>query len=381
MCECGPDDGVDLPLDVGECDPARQDQVRCVKGADPRLISLDRGTAHQPASGASPPPQSQTVRPSGLARRTSGQVPDPRCARCKSLRTSRGSNVRCPLHEGKPLPLLSARTVAYAHAVLRSALSDAVDDQIVARNVATLVHPPSGRSREIQPLTDTEVAQLLAEAVDDRLSVLWLTMLSLGLRLGEALALRWEDLDLVKGTVSISRSLQRQRGAADPVTGLRRGKLIESSPKTSAGTAMLPVPAVLLDALARHRESQREARAAALVWADPGLVFTTTIGSSLEPRNVHRAWTGLSDRAGVRRSRPHDLRHTTATFLLAEGIDLKVIQKTLRHSRYQTTADTYAHVAAEVQTRGAMAMDRVLRQVAPDGGRSGVATSTATERR
>lgn len=142
-------------------------------------------------------------------------------------------------------------------------------------------------------MTDTEVALLLAEAADDRLSVLWLTMLSLGLRLGEALALRWEDLDLVNDTVSISRSLQRQRGVADPVTGLRRGKLVESSPKTSAGTAVLPVPAALAAALDRHRDSQRAARAAALVWADPGLAFTTTIGSPLEPRNVHRAWTLL----------------------------------------------------------------------------------------
>jgi integrase len=238
-----------------------------------------------------------------------------------------------------------------------------------------MVTAPSGRRREIRPLDDEEAARLLATAADDRLGILWLTMLALGLRLGEALGLRWEDLDLDVGTVAIHRTLQRQRGERDGETGRRQGRLVESTPKTEAATAVLPLPIALGEALRRHRAAQNRARLAATFWSDPTMVFTTRVGTPLEPRNVHRAWTALSDRARVRRSRPHDLRHTTATFLLAEGVDLKVIQKTLRHSRYQTTADTYAHVADSLQVRAATAMDGVLKHLAPD--QRGAATSAA----
>lgn len=99
------------------------------------------------------------------------------------------------------------RTVAYLHGILRNALAQAVRDELLARNPVTLVRPPRHRSPTITPLSVPEAEQLLTVTSQDRLAALWLVLLTLGLRRGEALALRWKDLDLEAQTVTISRSL------------------------------------------------------------------------------------------------------------------------------------------------------------------------------
>src|SRR5262249_15404037 len=264
---------------------------------------------------------------------------------------------------GRPL---SARTVSYAHAVLRNALNDAMRDELVPRNVAALVEAPTARPLEVQPLSEDEARQLLATAAEDRLRTLWLVLLSLGLRRGEALGLRWDDLDLDEGTVTIRRSLQRVRTGETTPSGRRRGELVEVPPKTLKSTATIALPEFLVTALRDHWKAQAEERLAAVAWVDPGLVFTTQVGTALEPRNVNRSWEALWSRAGVRRVRLHDLRHSAATFMYAAGADLKLIQTTLRHSRLSTTSDIYAHVFADVQRQAAEHMDGVLRQISGD---------------
>jgi integrase len=122
------------------------------------------------------------------------------------------------------------------------------------------------------------------------------------------------------------------------------------------------LPDSLVGALREHRMAQAAERLAAVAWADPGLVFTTRVGTALEPRNVREA----VHQAGVRRMRLHDLRHSAASFMLAAGVDLKVIRTTLRHSRLSTTGDTYAHVLGDVQRQAAERMDKVLRQLGGD---------------
>jgi integrase len=202
------------------------------------------------------------------------------------------------------------------------------------------------------------------------LGVLWLLMLGVGLRRGEALALRWSNLDLETGTVTIAKSLQRRRTGEVTPSGRRRGELLEVDPKTEASAATIALPEPVIESLRAHRRAQLVARMAARVRVDAGLVFTTGIGSALEPRNVNRAWDALCAPAGVRHLRVHDLRHATATFMLAEGVDLKVIQATLRHSRLSTTADVYAHVLAEVQRAGADRMGGMLTRLGPATGRA-----------
>lgn len=254
---------------------------------------------------------------------------------------------------------LSARTQAYCFAILRKALNDAVDDELIRRNPALRVAPPVAEKRELEPLTKDEIGKLLGAAAGHRLWAYWLVTLALGLRRGEGLGLRWEDVDLQRGTVKLQLSVQRLRGDLDEVTGRRRGKLVSKSLKTQASKATMALPASAVEALKQHRKAQKIERLAAKVWVDEGLVFTTRVGTPIEPRNVNRAWDAICDRAEVRRVRIHDLRHACASLLLGQ-VDLKVIQTTLRHTRLSTTADVYTHVLDDVQREAAEGMETVL---------------------
>ncbi|WP_226899175.1 tyrosine-type recombinase/integrase [Nonomuraea phyllanthi] len=270
-----------------------------------------------------------------------------------------------PGEDPPPVELLSARTVNYCHAVLRAALNSALKDELISRNVAELVEPPSGRSARGTALTAEEAEKLFSEAVNDRWGVLWLTILGLGLRRGEALSLRWEDVDLEAGVVNVGPSLQRLRGDVDQETGRRRGQLAVVKGKTDGSTASMAIPATLITVLKQHCKEQAVERLAAEYWADPGWVFTTHVGTPVEPRNANRSWTALCDRAGIvrpdgQRIRIHDLRHTAATWLHAAGLDMQGIKGALRHSRLATTSDIYTHLSAEVQRKAADSMDGAL---------------------
>ncbi|MHB8449833.1 MAG: tyrosine-type recombinase/integrase [Mycobacteriales bacterium] len=290
----------------------------------------------------------------------------PRCSACAATRWRDPKLGYCPRHiervRAADWPKLSARTVAYCHAIVRAALADAVDDELLARNVAVLVSPPTGPRRPAQPLTPAEAGRLVAAASTDPLVVLWLLLLGTGLRRGEALGLRWRAVDLEAATIRVERSLQRLRAPAQVGQPARRvGRLVEVTPKTVASAATVPLPALVTEALRAHREAQAAARASAPAWVDPDLVFTTGVGTALEPRNVNRAWAALCERAGIRQVRLHDLRHSTASFLLLQGVDIKVVQTILRHSRLATTADQYTHVLDQLHTQAAQRMDDFLR--------------------
>jgi integrase len=253
---------------------------------------------------------------------------------------------------------LSPRTLQYLHAVLRLALEQARRDDLVVRNVAGLVAGPKVQRAEIAPLTPEEAGRLFAQAATDRLSPLWLLVTALGLRRGEALALRWEDVDLDRGHLQVKATVQHVGG-----------KLVRTEmPKTKSSRRALPLPAVVVDALRAHRAAQVEERLASEVWIDDALVFTTRIGTPLEPRNVLRSFHVLCDRAKVRRVRIHDLRHAAASFMLLQGVDMRVVMGTLGHSRLATTSDLYTHLLEPVQRAAADRMDDLLRQVTPPSG-------------
>ena len=260
-----------------------------------------------------------------------------------------------PAARGRPL---SARTVAYLHGILRNALAQAVRDELLPRNPVTLVRPPRHRSPTIVPLSVDEAQRLLTVTSQDRLAALWLVLLTLGLRRGEALALRWNDIDLDNQTVTISRSLQRLINYDD--TGKTSTKLVEAAPKTNGSSATLPLPGRLTDVLREHRANHRRERLAARQWARPDLVFTTVIGSPLEPRNTSRTFDLLCRQAGLRKLRLHDLRHSSASFLLLQGVDLKTVQTMLRHTRLATTADLYLHVHPQMQREAGNRLENLL---------------------
>lgn len=245
---------------------------------------------------------------------------------------------------------LSARTVAYIRSVLGIALARALKLGLVHRNVVDLVDRPNVARCEIQPLTVEQSRALLVAAKDHRLGALFSVALALGLRKGEALGLRWTDVDFDAASVVISGALQRIGGS-----------LVRTETKNNASRRMLRVPAATLKSLREHRVRQMEERlAAGDKWRDSGLVFTTTVGTPLDPRNVLRHFARVLAAAGIAHVRFHDLRHSCATLLLAQGVSARVVQDILGHSAIRVTMDVYSHVMPSMRADAARAMDSIL---------------------
>ncbi|MGW0703224.1 tyrosine-type recombinase/integrase [Streptomyces sp. NPDC002867] len=250
---------------------------------------------------------------------------------------------------------LSALTVTYVHSVLKSALEHAVREDELPRNVARNVKTTTHQPRRFHPLTAAEARQFLDVARTDRLHALYELALRTGLRKGELLGLHWEDLDLNAGTASIRRSLQRTR----------TGGLTHLPTKTRASERRIALPTECLHSLKEHRGWQdQERETAGAHWSDSGLVFTTPTGRPLDPANLTRRFRSFLNRAGLRRIRFHDLRHSTATLLLEQGIDLVVIKELLGHAHIGVTAGVYAHVRLRLQRQ---AIDTLSNALSPTG--------------
>ncbi|MEU0704514.1 tyrosine-type recombinase/integrase [Streptomyces bacillaris] len=246
---------------------------------------------------------------------------------------------------------LSPLTLAYIHSVLKSALEHAVREEEIPRNVARNVRTGTPRPRRFEPLTASEARQLLTATQDHRLHALFELALHTGLRKGELLGLRWEDLDLDAGTAAIRRTLQRTAA----------GGLTTLPTKTRASERRIALPTRCAQSLKLHREQQqREREAAGTTWQDSGHVFTTAQGGAIDPTNLTRAFTALLHRAGLRRIRFHDLRHSTATLLLEQGVELVVIKELLGHAHIGVTATVYAHVRLRLQRNAIDALGTAL---------------------
>ncbi len=177
-------------------------------------------------------------------------------------------------------------SVVKIHGVLRSALSDAQRLDLVPRNVAKAAKPPSLQASKRRPLTVPEAQRLLAAASGDRLEALFVIALTMGLRRGELLGLRWSDLDPVDHVLRIERAVQRAAGQL---------RFVE--PKSQRSRRVLPVPQVAMAAFNAHRARQaRERLAAGDSWHDEDLIFASSIGTPMEPRNVNRRFDELRGR-------------------------------------------------------------------------------------
>lgn len=234
---------------------------------------------------------------------------------------------------------LSPQSVRLMHALIRNSLADAEREELVHRNAAKLVRPPSARREEVRVLTVEDARRLVGVIQGDRFEALWVCALTLGMRRGELLGLRWTDVDFGNSTLTIRQALQRVGG-----------RLVLVEPKTALSRRTVPVPPPTLTALRAHRTRQNADRlAAGAAWQDSGLVFTTHLGGPLEPRNVNRAWYTLRANADLPWLRLHDLRHACASFMLAAGASPRTVMKTLGHSQIGLTMNTYTHVLPEVE--------------------------------
>jgi integrase len=253
---------------------------------------------------------------------------------------------------------LSAATVKKMHVVLRKALSQAVSDGLIPRNAADGAKPPrtSAPGEEIRPLDSEECASFLEASRGERLETLYVVAVHCGLREGELLALRWEDVYLEPGkpAISVRRTLTRGENG--------HGWVVGASTKSGQGRRVR-LTRQAASALKDHRKRQLEERLRlAGLWQDQGLVFPNETGSLFNPSNLrNRSFKRIKTRASVREDlRFHDLRHTCATLLLSKGVNVKVVSELLGHASITITLNTYAHVLPDMQDSAADAMEAAL---------------------
>jgi integrase len=255
------------------------------------------------------------------------------------------------LYQGKLEAGLSPSTVRHLHVVLHRALNQALRWGLVPRNVSEAVDLPKLQKKEIRPLSADEARRLLEEARWDRLEALYVLAVHCGLRQGELLGLRWEDVDLEMGTLQVRRTLTTTKGGSR-----------FTAPKTAKSRRRIKLTAGAMDALRRHHDRQfAESTRLAGLWQDYGLVFATTTGTPLNPSNLtSRSFKPLLKRAGLPDIRFHDLRHTCATLLLGKGVHPKLVQELLGHATIAITLDTYSHVLPGMGDQTANAMESAL---------------------
>ena len=226
-------------------------------------------------------------------------------------------------------------------------------DGLIPRNPVASVKSPRPRRSEIKPLDREQVRTLFEAASGHRLEALYTVAVTAGLREGELLALRWEDVDL-EATVPV---LQVRRILSEA----RSGRIFEA-PKSGKGRSVR-LTRKAAAALRAHRKRQLEERMArAGLWQDQGLVFPSGVGTPLSARNLQRHFKALLERAGLPKStRFHDLlRHTCATLLLRQGVHAKYVQELLGHADIRLTLNVYSHVLPDMGDAAAGAMDDAL---------------------
>jgi integrase len=260
---------------------------------------------------------------------------------------------------------LSPRTVKHLRDALRAALNQAIGDDLIQRNVAARVKPPEMEPRALDVYTPAEARMLIEAARGHRLEALFTAATALGLRKGECLGLQWPDIDFARLALTVAHNLQRvkrvRRGDVVKAGEAKTERLLQRRPKGKK-IKSLRMPAAVAEALLRHRDRQaEERRLAGSAWKGDGkYVFTSTVGTPIEPRQLDHEFKALCDAARLRRIRFHDLRHSAASILIAQGVHPKAIQELLRHSSIQLTMDTYGHLFDEMHRETADKMDAVL---------------------
>lgn len=248
---------------------------------------------------------------------------------------------------------LSPRSVVHVRAVLRTALNQAIRLDLVSRNVAQLASPPRLDENHSLPLTVAESRAVLSCVRDTDLECIITLAISLGLRQGEILGLRWTDVDFDKGHLHVRNALCRTAGS-----------YVLAQTKTAKSQRMLALPAGAVASLQRHKVRQRKYRTIAQnEWQEeiPDLVFTTFTGRPLHSSTIHHQFNKVLDLCNLPRRPFHALRHTAATLALGQGVDLKTVSTMLGHSQISLTANTYATTLPSLLVEAAIKINDLLR--------------------
>ena len=246
-----------------------------------------------------------------------------------------------------PQPL-SPATVRQAHRILSRALKVAVQRKRLRINPAdgNSMDAPTAPDKEMNVLNAEQVRTVLETAKGDRMEARWAVALALGLRQGEALGLRWADVDLEDRVLRVRQSLQRIKGQG----------IVFGEPKSAKGRRDVALHAELVSILKAHRKRQNADRlAAGTAWHDSGLVFTQVDGKPMDPSRDSKAWRALVARAGVPAVRLHDARHSAATLALLKGVPTRVVMDMLGHSQISMTSK-YQHAVDQMKRDAADAV-------------------------
>ncbi|MFI1563729.1 tyrosine recombinase XerC [Streptomyces sp. NPDC020490] len=240
----------------------------------------------------------------------------------------------------------SRRVIQAARDALRAALSHAVAEEEISKNVASLVKVPKPRRRRIKPWSVAEAGQFLSDSLarEDPLFAAWVLVLCLGLRRGEALGLTWKSIDFETGELYVDHQIQRAGR-----------QILHRETKTEESDDFLPLPELCLKALRMRRAQQAgDRKAAGELWQNTrGLVFMTKYGTPIEPGNLTRMFALRARRAGLRVIPLRNTRHTCSSLLVALKVHPKVAQRILRHSQIAMTMEVYAE-ASEEEVRAAV---------------------------
>lgn len=251
-------------------------------------------------------------------------------------------------------------TAHQAHRTIRTALNEAVRRGHLTRNPASLAKAPRLTEEEIEPYSVEDAQRLLVAASERRNSARWAIALALGLRQGEALGLKWSDVDLDARTLTVRRGRQRPKwrhGCTKPCGRKYGGHCPDRQPlrtataetKSRAGRRSIGVPDEIVALLRKHREEQDQERSTAgQLWQDGGWLFATPTGEPVNPRTDYSEWKRLLKAAGLRDGRLHDARHTAATVLLILGVAERAVMDIMGWSN-SAMAKRYQHLTAQVR--------------------------------
>ena len=244
---------------------------------------------------------------------------------------------------------LSSSTVKKNYEIIRNSLEHAIDFGLIQNNVALKVKLPKSERKELMVWDEDEVNHFLQTAKEDRYYIVFYLAVTTGMRQGEILGLRWSDVNLKDGLLSIRQTLSHD------------GKTFINGAKTKASLRTIALSEATIKKLQNHKMiSSQEKLAIGPGYLNHNLVISTQIGSPVNPANIRRSFNRLTEVACLPRIRFHDLRHTHASLLLSKGINIKVISERLGHSNIKITLDTYSHVLPTMQKEAMQKLDEMV---------------------
>lgn len=255
---------------------------------------------------------------------------------------------------------LSQRTVAYLHTIIGGALMQAYRNGLIVKNVNEFTTLPKKQKSEIVPLSLEEVKKVLEVAKQFDIYPLIVVEIFTGMRKGEILGLKWEDVDFENKVLHVRNNLCRVQNQ-NPNDG-RKTKLVLMSPKTRKSIRTIPLSSEAIRALKHQKIRQNESKLKyGELYKDKNMVFAKENGDFEDPRELLRKFHKLLEEAGVHKCRFHDLRHTFASLLINNGESIKVIQELLGHSSITTTMDIYSHVSEEKKEKTVNLLEQLVK--------------------